>query len=119
MKIEIHRSNNTTIAEIISDEVVINNVQEALDLMADCGYHGASGIILRQENLAEDFFNLRTGLAGDILQKFSNYRMKLSIIGDFSEVSSKSLRDFIFESNKLGTVTFVNSPEDALGRMAK
>ena len=30
------------------------------------------------------FFNLRTGLAGEIMQKFVNYHLRLVIIGDLS-----------------------------------
>lgn len=58
--------------------------------------------------------DLKSGFAGEILQKFSNYRMKLAIIGDFSEIKSKSLRDFIRESNNRRTISFVSSIEEAL-----
>jgi len=67
--------------------------------------------------LHRDFFDLKTGLAGEILQKFSNYRVKLAIVGDFEEVKSKSLRDFIRESNRGRTVNFVNSVEEAVERL--
>jgi len=58
-------------------------------------------------------------LAGEILQKFSNYRMKLSVIGDFSGFMSRSLQDLIRESNRTGIITFVGSPEEAFSRLKK
>lgn len=113
MEINITEINGTGIAEITADNIIIHNVQNALDLMADCGYQGADGIILHEKNLTADFFELKTGLAGEVLQKFSNYRMKMAVVGDFTKFESKSLRDFIYESNKAGRTIFVNSTEEA------
>jgi hypothetical protein len=113
MEIIFHSSRNNSYAEIVSDTTLISGTQDALDLMADCRYQGAEGMIIRKEHLTEDFFDLRTGIAGDILQKISNYRFRLAIIGDFSNFTSRSLRDFIYESNKHRQVLFVSSLEDA------
>ncbi|HUX96186.1 MAG TPA: DUF4180 domain-containing protein [Bacteroidales bacterium] len=64
------------------------------------------------------YHNTVNGLkAGEISQKFSNYRMKLAIIGDFSETGSKSLNDFIRESNRGGTICFVKSLEEGLSML--
>lgn len=118
MKINIKKINGTFIANIDSDEVIINNVQDALDLMADCGYQGSRKIIVNSKNITQDFFDLKTRIAGDILQKFSNYNVDLAIIGDFSNPTSKSLRDFIYESNKIGRINFVDSLSEAEYRLA-
>ena len=107
MRIELTDINGTCIAELISDSIVISNSQDALDIMADCSYQGARRIIVREINVTPDFFDLKTGIAGEILQKFSTYDTKLAIVGDFSKYSSKSLRDFIYESNKIGRISFV------------
>lgn len=99
-------------AEIISDSIVIGNLDDAIDLLGNCSYQGAFKIILHENQLASDFFDLKTKLAGDILQKFSNYRMKLAIIGDFSKYGSQSLRDFIYESNKGKLIRFALNIEE-------
>ena len=104
-----------TAVEIISDEVLINAEQDALDLMVDIGYQfECTKIILHKENIREDFFDLKTGLAGAVLQKFSNYQVQLAIIGEFNSHKSKSLDDFIFESNRNGQVLFVEDIPAAL-----
>ncbi len=108
-----------TIAEILPGSEMINSTEDILDIMADAGYNGCSGLIVHSATLNRDFFDLKTRLAGDILQKFSNYRMKLAIIGNFSDVKSKSLRDFIRESNTMGTINFVASAEEAIVRLNK
>lgn len=38
MNINKHNINGTKIAEIISDEIVINSIEDGLNLMADCYY---------------------------------------------------------------------------------
>jgi hypothetical protein len=111
--------NEKIVAEILPVSNLINNPSDMLDIMAEAGYNGSTGIVIHGKNLHQDFFDLKTGLAGEILQKFSNYRMKLAIIGDFSLFKSKSLRDFIRESNKRGIICFVDSLDEALIRLGK
>jgi len=113
MEINLTTINGICIAEIVSDNIEIKNTQDALDLMVNCGYQGASKIIMHERNIIPEFFDLKTGIAGEILQKFSNYNLKLAIVGDFSKYSSKSLRDFFYESNKIGRINFLSSVNEA------
>lgn len=102
------------IAELITPGQTVNDVDDALDVIANADYLGCRMIIIHESQLHPDFFILRTGVAGEILQKFSTYRMKLAIVGDFTNCKSKSLRDFIRESNKQRQINFVNSVDDAI-----
>jgi hypothetical protein len=111
---KFHKPNNNNIAELIDDKLIINEAQDILDLMADLGSQGCSSMILHENNLSSDFFDLKTKLAGEILQKFSNYHFKVAIIGDFSKYTSKSLRDFIRESNRGNQVFFAENLQSAL-----
>jgi hypothetical protein len=101
-------------AEILPGSIIISSPEDILDIMVNAGYNGSDKIIIHKNCLHPDFFDLKTGLAGEILQKFSNYRMKLAIIGDFSVLKSKSLKDFIRESNNRGIISFVDSLDKAL-----
>lgn len=114
MDINILSRSDILYAEIISDDIVVKTVQDAMDLIAQCGYQGINNIILKVKNITPDFFDLSTGVAGETLQKFTNYRVKLAIVGDFSVYSSKSLKDFIYESNKRADILFVNDVEEAI-----
>ncbi|MBK7029251.1 MAG: DUF4180 domain-containing protein [Bacteroidales bacterium] len=116
MKTEILELNGHQIAELTSDEILISNTQEAVDLMMNCAYQGADSLLIYEHNLTSDFFDLKTKIAGDILQKFSTYQMRLAIVGDYEKFNSKSLRDFIYESNKGGRIFLLQSVEEA--RMA-
>ena len=119
MNIIISEINGIKLAEIVSDELLIKNVQDALDILVNIYYQDIGNIILQEKNITPDFFDLKNKMAGDILQKFSNYRVKLAIVGDFSKYTAKSVRDFLFESNKLGHINFVKTIEEAKERLTK
>jgi len=115
MNIKTIRNQNIAIANK-GDK--ITNAQDILDIMATSQYNSnCIGMILYKENLDESFFDLKTGLAGEILQKFSNYRFKIAIVGDFSHYTSKSLKDFIYECNKGNLVYFKNDLDSALSAL--
>lgn len=118
MEIKIHTIENTVFAELTNSETIINNVQDALDLMANANYQGAERIIIREHHLLPDFFNLKTRIAGEILERFSIYRNKLAIVGNFSNYKSNSLRDFIYESNKFRQTVFVETFQEAVNKLS-
>ncbi|RXM38282.1 DUF4180 domain-containing protein [Chryseobacterium sp. CH21] len=119
MTIQSHEINAIKIAEIISDDIIIQSVQDGLDLMGNIYYQGFDKVILYEKNITPEFFDLKTKIAGEILQKFSNYRIGLAIVGDFGKYESKSMKDFIFESNKTKHINFVSTLEDALNNFPK
>jgi len=116
--IQIHEIASVKIAEVLAEEIVVNTSDDALQLLGDLYYSGFDAIVFHQKNLTPDFFDLKTGMAGEILQKFSNYRMRLFIVGDFNSVSSDSLNDFMRESNKGNQVNFVHSLEEVLTQIS-
>lgn len=118
MKIETHEINDIRIAEIISDDRIIQSAEDGLELLGNLYYQDFGRIILYEKNITPDFFDLKTGIAGEILQKFSNYRVRLAIVGDF-QYTGKSINDFILESNKGRQVNFVGSVAEALDRFSK
>jgi len=115
--IQFHKLNNTTVAELTDLSYLISGPEEAIDLFADIGQNDCNRIIIRESNLHPDFFDLKTRVAGEILQKFSNYDVKLAIIGDFSKYPGKSLQDFIRECNRGRRIFFTDDLESALRRL--
>lgn len=109
MIIKTHEAGPIKTAEIIAEEVLISNPEEGLQLLADLYYQGFDKIVVHEKNISPEFFDLKTGIAGEILQKFSNYRMQLVIVGEFSKYPGKSIKDFIYESNKGKQVNFLDS----------
>ena len=108
------------IAIIREPGVLITNGSSAMDLLATVRYEtGCSAMVLRKEQIDEPFFRLSTGLAGEVLQKFVNYQMRLGIVGDFDRYTSKLLRDFIRESNGGRQICFLPTEEQALAWMER
>ncbi|MCR8981119.1 DUF4180 domain-containing protein [Brevibacillus laterosporus] len=114
MEMKIDQKGNSKVAIISSDSIIINNVNDALDVMANVQYNECEKMLLRKEHLTEDFFDLKTGLAGEVLQKYTNYKMKIAFVGEFKSYNSKSLNDFMYESNKGNQVFFKQTEEEAL-----
>lgn len=115
MNITVIKEKDVEIAIVNSMETLITDVQSALDFMATVRYEsGCDHIIINKSVICEDFFDLKTRLAGDILQKFVNYRVKIAIVGDFSVYSSNSLKDFIYESNNGNDLFFSSNQKQAI-----
>lgn len=101
MKTEVVKKNNIEVAVVSSDKLLITDVQSALDFIMTVKYEtGCSNIAINKEAIVDDFFVLSTCLAGEILQKFINYGVRVAIYGDFSKYTSKPLKDLIYESNQ-------------------
>lgn len=116
-KMNVRFHNSKTIAELRGADVIIGTLQDALDLIYNPELEGVDKIIIHEHNLTPDFFELKTGLAGDVLQKFVQYRVQVAIVGNFSTIESKSLTDFIRESNRGRHVFFAESVSDAIIRL--
>ena len=112
--------NGIVCAVVVADTPVITDAQTALDLLMTAKYDiGTKNIVIDKKLIAEDFFILSTGLAGEILQKFINYGGRIAIYGDYSRYTSKPLKDFIYESNKGKDVFFVSTEEEAIDMMTR
>lgn len=108
------------IAVVKSDEIIMADVQSAMDLIMNVKYEtGCSKIVLNKEAVTEDFFILSKGIAGEILQKFINYQIKFAVCGDFSKYTSKPLKDFIYESNKGKDIFFVPDTDTAVKMLSQ
>lgn len=86
----------------------LTTVQDALDLIGDAIQH-AEMVAVPADRLDDRFFALSTGLAGEIMQKFVNYQLRLVIVGDISRhvEASTALRALVDESNRGRHVWFV------------
>ncbi len=114
MELIIHNRSEGNIAELQSKNLILNELQDFIDLLGNAHYQNCEGVIIDKSNLPEGFFDLKTRFAGEVLQKFSNYQKKLAVIGDFSNLKSKSLTDFITESNKGSRIIFISDKDKAL-----
>ncbi|WP_213525003.1 DUF4180 domain-containing protein [Paenibacillus sp. J31TS4] len=107
------------VAVVSGQETIIQDVQSALDLMANVRYEtDCDRMIIPKLLVTELFFDLKTRLAGDILQKYTNYGMKVAFVGDFSVYASKSFRDFVYECNSGTDILFLPTEQEAIDRLS-
>lgn len=121
MKIEkLQTESGPVIALVTGEEKVIVDTGSALDLAMTVKYEtGAERIAIAKRLIWEDFFILSTGAAGEILQKFINYHVKMAIYGDYSRYTSKPLHDFLYDSNQGKDFFFVDTQEEAIRRLTE
>lgn len=75
---------------------------DAGDLVGAALTHGAELLVVPAARVAAEFWTLRSGVAGDVLQKLVNYRVRLAVVGDITAPveASTALRDLVRESNR-------------------
>ena len=88
---------------------LIATPDDGRDLIGEAFSRGAELVVIPASRLDPEFFRLASGLAGEILQKFTNYQIRVAIVGDISAHIERSapLRDFVRESNRRGEVRFL------------
>ena len=106
---EVQRRSGEGVLVCAPDGPAVASTQDALDLIGATYGHDADVVAIPVARLDESFFRLRSGLAGEIMQKFVNYQVRLAIVGDIAEhvEASDALRDLVRESNRGGHVWFV------------
>jgi hypothetical protein len=96
-----------------NDGPPIASAQDALDVIGSA-FSRADVVAIPAGRFDQSFFALRTGLAGEIMQKFVNYRLRLAVVGDISAnvAASTALRDLVTESNRGRHVWFVDDLDE-------
>lgn len=76
-------------------------------------------VIIPTSRLTDDFFRLASGLAGEALQKLTQYGLMLVVLGDVSAhvERSQSFRDFVREANRGSHARFVATEEELVAVM--
>lgn len=70
MNIVSHLILGHKIAEVISDKVYLQNSNDGLELLSNLYYQGFDKILIYETNVDPDFSDLKSGMAGEVLQKF-------------------------------------------------
>jgi hypothetical protein len=104
-----------------ADGPKLSNECDANDLLSAAFEHSATLVAIPVERLSDDFFRLNTRLAGEVVQKFVNYKVRLAIVGDISRqiAQSKALHDFVYEANRGQPLWFVKDMAELEARLAR
>lgn len=97
----------------------LRTARDATDAMSEAFAQSAQWLAIPVSRLDEDFFRLRTGVAGEIVQKFVQFRVRVVFFGDISQhiAASDSFRDFVREANRGRDFWFMPSLDDFRNRL--
>ncbi len=84
----------------------LSSERDILDLMGLFGDVGANLLLVSNGALHPDFFDLSTGLAGEISIKLSTYRVKTAIVVDLESIPSLRFREWAGECNRGREICF-------------
>jgi len=86
--------------------LALSDIPQALSASVDSG-----GLIVDEKQLSMDFFDLRTGFAGEVLQKFTNYRARLAIVVADPAAYGSRFSELIYEHRTNRSVRFFGSEQ--------
>ena len=86
--------------DLTEGDFSIRREGEINDLLSLCYLHNTNFILIDASNLSDDFFNLRTGLAGAAIQKFANYQTKVAALLPVGYEHGERFKELMFEMNK-------------------
>jgi Domain of unknown function (DUF4180) len=109
------------VLESVPDGSKLQTYQDAVDLVGKSFEERATLIVIPVECLNDDFFQLKTRIAGELIQKFVQYQRRLAIVGDISRhlAESSALRAFVIEANRGKDVWFLASRNELNDRLAR
>lgn len=101
MLTHLHILNDVSVLEVKSlapDRIL--NERDAVELVGMCGENNTNRMLLYAADLSPDFFDLSTRLAGDILLKFSTYRIRVALVAGPELTNRGKFLDFMVETNR-------------------
>jgi hypothetical protein len=90
----------------------VRSFNDISDLISVC--FGAKGLILTEHDLAREFFDLRSGLAGELFQKLINYQVRTALVLPDPNAYGERFSELAHEHSSHHMIRFVRSKDEAL-----
>lgn len=97
MKIRVSELAGVRILECVEQ---ITRVDDALSLIAASVEHASHRLLVDSRRLPEAFFELRSLFAGELIQKFQNYHIRLAVIFDPEAKHTERFEEFLLEARR-------------------
>jgi len=85
--------------EAVGGKALIEDEKDVVDLIGVCAEFDADRIMLHGGILSERFFDLKSGQAGMIFQKFVNYQIRIAAVVSRDQIRGK-FGEFVLETNR-------------------
>ncbi len=102
----------STIVIAAEVDIYIQSFENIMDALGAC--FGVTGILFTEDDLAPEFFDLRTGLLGELFQKFTNYRKSVAIVLPDFDAYGERLSELAYEHRSHNLIRFFHSKEEAV-----
>lgn len=120
MTVTTHEIEGIRVLSLPGEGPKLRTARDATDVLSEAFSNDAQLIAVPISRLDDDFFRLRTGVAGEVVSKLVAYGIQAAFIGDISEhvANSDSFRDFVREANRGRQFWFVASIDELRERLA-
>ena len=89
----------------------LTSVDDAMELISS----GLPGCVFTLDDLGENFFDLRNGIAGEVFQKLVNYNFRTAIVFPPSHTLGIRITELVRDHTHHPCIRFFESEEDAIG----
>ncbi len=79
-----------------------------------CVESGHASLLLDHEALPAEFFDLSSGVAGELLHKLTTYRIRLAGVVPDPGIHSERFQEFMGEANRRDDYRFFSTREEAV-----
>lgn len=83
-------------------------------ILTECAEHGADSVLFDDSALPPAFFDLSSGLAGELLHRLSIYHVRMAAVVPDPTVHSAHFQAFVLEANKGTSFRFSPTREEAV-----
>jgi PadR family transcriptional regulator AphA len=96
----VSEQNGVRFVECTGGSIIVSKEKDAMDLLSACASNQCRRILLHSDSLSSEFFDLKTGLAGSVLQKFINYKIRAAAIIPVETIGNGRFFEMVAESNR-------------------
>lgn len=105
--------NELAFIDLAGTAALIDKEGDLNDLLSLCYTHACNLLLMDEHNLSDDFFNLKTGIAGLAMQKFANYKVKVAVILPPGADHNERFRELMYEMNQSNLIRFYFDRDEA------
>jgi hypothetical protein len=118
MRLEFHEHNGQRIGEAAADSPSLGAEFSAMDLVEVCFNNRVKRVLLSASNLGSTFFDLKSRMAGEALEKWRQYRLRVAVVLPPDTETSTKFRELMTEENKRSYIHFCATRNEALDWLA-
>ena len=100
MNTQVSEKNGVRFVEGVKGYTLLSSEKDAVELAGLCGSNGTNRVLLYADNLSEGFYDLKTTIAGNALQKLINYRIRAAAIIPEEKIGNGRFFEMVVESNR-------------------